>query len=298
MKTIYLLMCFVSSLSCSAQLLTGRIVDSLNNPIPYSSISILNKHQGTNADIEGYFQLNIDNFPVNISVNNVGYFTKTISLDSTPNFLNIYLKEKIVILDEVVVRAEENRPSIYLGSPKNPKGITLFSADNSYEQSGLMLKNDNNHLYDNNSVLVSITIKILPKIIGGTKPDGSRQLRLRLYNIDKGNIGTDILNSNVFFTPKKSGKYRLVLPNPISIPPDGFIIAIEWIENQPFQHFKKEDFSIYGLLIYGHRIAEGERESYITWHYNPLISRWGYKKHVQGEKYYIPAFRLEIKEYK
>lgn len=68
---------FIFSVELNAQpeiRIEGSIVDSLSNPIPFSTITIIDAHlQGTYADIEGNFILKLVHLPVLLEISSIGY---------------------------------------------------------------------------------------------------------------------------------------------------------------------------------------------------------------------------------
>ena len=134
---------------------------------------------------------------------------------------------------------------------------------------GLKVENKHDQLYTNSN-LVSFAFKNgYSSIIRGTKPNGSKQFRLRIYLIsetDSTYVGDDILNNNIFLMPGKGGWYQIKFQKEIPLPKEGFLIAIEWLKNQKIQHWgnKKAKYLSYdpnptsGTLHFSERV-EGFR---------------------------------------
>lgn len=289
---------FIITLSQSQPfIIQGHIKDSLFNSIPYCSISIHKKAKGTFSDINGDFTLEVKQLPVTLEISNIGFKNKSIAVNSVTNKLQVTLVEKIYKLEKVVISTEKNKP-IFIGSPKRLKGSYGFTAQKAFEQLGLMIINDNFSLYPK-SFLKSISIKIVSHFFGGEKTNGKNQLRLRLYEIINNKVGKDILQENVFAIPKKSGWYKIDLPNPIKMPQNGIVVAMEWIENQPINVWgKKPNMVSYGLHLKGHLINKSDKKYYSTWGFNPIKQIWVWLE-LKGEEegtYVIPAFRIELLE--
>ena len=160
-------------------LVKGKIVDSSNSPIPYASIFIEKFQIGTNADIEGYFEISINDLPASMRVSSIGYESKKIVVADDKKNRLIILKSKNTYLEEVVVSNKKTNSTLLIGCVKK-RGFASFYATEPFQQLALMINNCGNELYSGNYLLKSVTIKTRR----GTKADGSQQLRLRLYKIE------------------------------------------------------------------------------------------------------------------
>ena len=282
------------------------MVDSLGSPIPFSTILTQDHAQGTHSDINGQFILRVAQLPVSLEITSVGYEKKELTIAKpVSKEITIVLGEKETLLREVVVTDAKAKPKM-IGSPKS-RGRYLYTAEKPFEQVGLMIKNDNNQLYAHPKWL-TISVKIFGgKILGivpfANKPTGERQLRLRIYSIDdRGGIGEDVLASNIFLSPKKAGWYKADISHlTLSLPQKGFVVAIEWLNNQPIRHWKNSDYNgVYGVGIWGYRLSEEDKKYYSSFLFHPLPTGWK-KDEGWGEKngvgiLYIPCIRLEFIE--
>ena len=300
-EKIFFSVIFLFPLLGSSQpfLVKGKIVDSLNNPIPYASIFIEEFQIGTNSDIEGYFEISVNNLPTSMQVSSIGYENrKVVVADDKTNRL-IILKSKNTYLEEVVVSGKKINSNLLIGAVKK-RGISIFPATKPFKQIALMINNQRNELYSGNYLLKSLTIKIPSVIDGATKADGSQQLRLRLYKIKEGKVkvGEDILHKGILLTPKKNSWYKLEMPYKIHLPDEGFVLALEWIENQKYEEWKHKYGTTvwYGLQLDMSNLKEKERAYYSTWYFDPIKKRWGWQTESEGKKYAIPAFRIELLE--
>ena len=301
------LLIFLLSIELHAQQETtimGSVTDILANPIPFSTIAVIDQpSQGTYTDIQGDFILKLRHFPVLLEISNVGYEKKQILLDSTLSTLNnisVILNQKEIVLNEVVV-TDTKMKSKTIGSPKSRKGILSFTTNKPFEQLGLMIKNQENRLYSDPKWL-SIHIKIYGGGSSGfgTRPTGDAQLRLRLYKIDSnGKVGEDILTNSLFLSPAKGGWYKVDISDlNLTLPPERFIIAVEWLLNQSVRQWEFKDYSDtnYGLEILGHRLSSEEKKYYSTYRYRSLSTGWKRPDHIAERDLHIPCFRLEFIE--
>jgi len=107
-KNIILLLLCSISFSVLAQEnieIKGVIVDSNNQPLPYTAIGILSKYIGTVSNEDGAFLLNLNNSNLNdtITISTMGYKTFKVVVEE---FLNlkmeiITLEEDLFVMDEV-----------------------------------------------------------------------------------------------------------------------------------------------------------------------------------------------------
>ena len=306
-EKIFFSVIFLFPLLGSSQpfLVKGKIVDSLNNPIPYTSIYDSISDQGTYSDINGYFILEVIKLPITLRFSNVGYNSKMVEIVNSKS-KNIMLDEKVINLNKITITAEQYR-SKYLGSPKKEKGLFTHRAWDPFDQIGIMVNNKNNVLY-NNPHLISFSIKVGRwSYLGsklGVKPSGKRQLRLRLYEIDDKNLaGKDILHENVFLSPSKKGWYTIDIEDKnIVLPDEGFVMAVEWIEDNVLYTYKaksekgkKHTNRQYGIGISSHKISDEEKVRYTpVWLLSIRNNTWEIPWHSVDE--YMPCFRLKYIE--
>lgn len=107
MRKLFLLLMAVLactwSLTASARTVTGSVLDAANNePLIGATIMPIGGGQGTAADIDGNFTLNIPDNVKQVTVSYVGYKTKTVAVT---NPLRVYLESTSTNLDVVVVIA-------------------------------------------------------------------------------------------------------------------------------------------------------------------------------------------------
>ena len=279
----------------------GTVKDNKGTPIPYASISLAGEAAGGHSNEKGVFNIRVEKFPARLVVSSVGYENKEITVDVATHNLVIELKEKIVMLHEVVVTNSKVKPRT-IGSPKNDKGVMAYIAYNDFEQVGIIVNNHNQALYTNPKWLsIAIKIDYRPLVGVGVKPDGSRRVRLRIYELgsEENNL-SDLLHDNIIaVAPQKGGwttidieKYHLDLSQ------EGFIVAVEWLPTvyeNPEHKKRKRDH----LYIKGHKIRAHEREFYTLWQSNHVHSETepGWKESAHEYEYqHIPCIRLEFIE--
>ena len=284
-------------------LINGTVTDSLGHAVPFATIALSDQSGGTYSDINGQFILKVVQFPVSFIIRNVGYEQKELRIEEPPSSdISIILHEKVTMLREVVVTDTKIKPKM-IGSPKSRKAAIALGVSESFEQIGLMVKNENSELYSNPAWL-AVWVRIAGGGIfdWGSKPTGEeRQLRLRIYSIDdqKG-VGEDLLASNVFLSPGKAGWYKVDISHlNLALPREGFVVAVEWLDNQPVREweFKNDDTVVfYGVDLLGHRLREEEKKYYSTFRFRSLSTGWQKPEHIAERELYAPCIRLEFIE--
>ena len=295
-KMIFLFLMILSGYASGQYKVTGNVFNEENVPIPYTSVYSAEDSIGTHTDNAGVFHLSVKSLPVRLEFRNVGYKEKVLQVHSSDN-LTVQLEERVMLLDEVIVKGD-NEKIYVIGSPKRPRGIVFFASESPYQQLALMVRNKNNALYKN-AYLEKVSVKIVPPTLGGLKPGGEEQLRLRIYTIsDVGRVGDDLLHQNIFLSPSKAGWYAIDFENKIKIPEYGFVIAVEWLKNQEVQKWGKGERAsyTYGLLIDGHKLKKEDLTFYSSWEFDPGTQKWFQYKNQDNDEPYgnIPAFRIDL----
>lgn len=88
-------------------ILTGRVVDQQNRPVPYASVGVKNSQQGTATNEIGEFSLRVATLPQQLEVLSIGYSATTVLVSSPAQQLTIQLPASAVALPEVRVRNPE-----------------------------------------------------------------------------------------------------------------------------------------------------------------------------------------------
>jgi len=102
-KSVMFLALFLLPLGMLAQTITGKISDAQGEGIPFATIIQKGTSNGTTADENGEFSLNLTAVPATIVVSSIGYATKEQEITDASVAVNITLAEDAVGLDEVVV---------------------------------------------------------------------------------------------------------------------------------------------------------------------------------------------------
>jgi len=136
--SFYLIFIFLLSFEYATSqeiVIRGNVTDSLNNPIKYSSIGILNKSIGTVSNEKGKFTLTINETMEQdtIRISCLGYKSKDLLIKEVfnkSNLLNVQLESFIYELEEVTISSQKTK--IYkIGKLKTKTKIrVIFSMPN------------------------------------------------------------------------------------------------------------------------------------------------------------------------
>lgn len=96
-----LFLCHISLLAQDSYLLSGKVSDEQQLPIPGVNIIITNTSKGASTDFDGKYQIEVKNDDV-LQVSYLGYITQTVIV-SGQKTLNIILQQDASELDQVVV---------------------------------------------------------------------------------------------------------------------------------------------------------------------------------------------------
>ncbi len=113
MKKYYLLIIIIFSTISWGQSYNfkGKVIDKNGTPIPGANIEILDKNILVITDVDGYFYLQINHFPVKIKVDYTGYENKIVEITNNKP-IEVILVESEIILDETVITATRQHEKI------------------------------------------------------------------------------------------------------------------------------------------------------------------------------------------
>ena len=114
-KTMVLFLLCVPTLIMAQSVIKGTIKDaSTGEVLPGANVVIKGTTQGTTADFDGNFTIEIMDFPKTLVISSVGY--KTMELNITnDNFIQVSLEEGVA-LDEVILVGNRSKPRTILDS--------------------------------------------------------------------------------------------------------------------------------------------------------------------------------------
>ncbi len=102
-KKVLFFAIFLLPLSMLAQTITGKVTDTQGEAIPFANIIEKGTSNGTTADGNGDFSINLSTLPATIVVSSIGYTTKEVTVTDANQTVNVSLAEDAVGLEEVVI---------------------------------------------------------------------------------------------------------------------------------------------------------------------------------------------------
>ena len=104
--------CFISFHS-NAERVYGQITDENNSALPFVIVYVSGTSNGTTANGEGFYSLDLPKGNYNISFRMIGYalVEMEVVIENIPLNLNIQLKSELVKLKEVTIRADAEDPA-------------------------------------------------------------------------------------------------------------------------------------------------------------------------------------------
>ncbi|WP_281231463.1 TonB-dependent receptor domain-containing protein [Flavobacterium gelatinilyticum] len=117
MRVYVLIMLFFSGISFAQNTITGSVTDGNKQSIPGANVVVLGSNSGVSTDFDGTFKLTTNaKLPFSVKVSAVGFESKTISITSANQKVNVILKDEETKLDEIVVSASRT-PERVIESP-------------------------------------------------------------------------------------------------------------------------------------------------------------------------------------
>jgi hypothetical protein len=280
-QIITTLILLVTMLSFAQQdkVLTGQIFDeTTGETIPYATIEIFEKEIGTAANSKGIYSLQLPNDFINqtLSISALGYSKKEIQINNEFDIKNcsIYLEPQIYTLPEFTFRD--------LSGQTEQLGNTPVDEDKGGSYPGLII-GEQIAVYmkpktDYPAIIKFVSFHIEKKTRGFKR--ANTPFRIRIYEFDtiRNEPGQDLLSENLIVSAPKKGDWFSVDVSSyqISVPKNGFFIAMEWIYTDDKYYYSyidkydnNEEKTRYGQTL---TVYFWNEES-ITW-YNWLGKKW------------------------
>jgi hypothetical protein len=265
--------------------LQGYIVsltDSLS--IPYASLSLKGRSDGTISDYKGIYQWELSRKYMNdtIIISSMGYNRKYLMVNQlmTYNSKYLFLEESFIKIDPVIINKKEFK-TLNLGNKSNRSAGSLY-LDTHGQQTGLHVEN----IYGTIGSLLSISVYL------AEEGNLIAPFRVRIYNVDslKGTPIDDVLDEILIAKPNGEKGWFLVdlISFNISFPEHGLFIAMEGIFPNDYDYYSGSDEfidiknnnintpiddNIPLSLSYGQQIGYNRKLSDKTWHYS-LSRTW------------------------
>lgn len=212
--------------------INGKIIDlETTQPLPYVSIGVMNKSQGTLTDSVGNFRFKIfqENLNDSLNISMIGFYSKKISVKEFINSkdFTIQLSAKSIELAEVVIwDAKVNTEIIGRQGSGKLVQVSIHNKKSVEETIGSEMgmryktKHPNAILKDFNFYLSANNFKYI-------------KYRLNIYTVKDNMPDTLLYNKQILFTVEnyKTGWTNVYLePYRINVNQD-FIITIQWVES-------------------------------------------------------------------
>ena len=134
---LFVFLLLTSCFALTAQLkITGQILDTNNQPLPYVNIYFKNTTNGTSSDFNGRFELISKKKRGKIEISFVGYQSQSLKYNSKKTTFKIILEEASNTLDEVVI---VTKPKKRLKKKENPAYRILKEIWSRKKKNGLKL---------------------------------------------------------------------------------------------------------------------------------------------------------------
>ena len=229
----FILVFFNSSMVFAQTVLKGVVIDTeTNKPVPYVSIGIINKPEGSVSNAGGEFEITLDAKITDndtLVFSSIGYQSKAFLVCDLERIfkkgpLNILLKKSVYELKQVVISSKHAHVKI-LGYETTSKLLGLGFGTNSLGSQGgvrIPIKHPNTNIE-------SLSFFII------RNPFESLTFRVNIYEFNGGKPGNNILNDNVIFKVgnKQAGKITVDLTNYNIYVNKDVLIALEWIGSKP-----------------------------------------------------------------
>ena len=212
------------------KILRGVLRDEKTNTVlPYVNVGIVDKDIGTATDINGKFELTLSEAEKSnhLRFSMIGYETRDIELSDLFNLtkvpITLYLKEKSIILEEVVLTSKRERSRI-VGNTSRSKFFGGKFASNDLGSEFVIRINLRNRPAFFEKLHFNISYNDVD----------TASFRFNIYSIRNGlpfeNIISDIVIVGI--GPKQTGKIELDLTKYNIVLDDDCYVGLEWIEGK------------------------------------------------------------------
>lgn len=100
---LLLLVGSISTLSAQNRMVSGKVLDALQEPLVGVSIRIEGTTQGTITDVDGAFEVQVPAAGATLDFSYVGYLTEKVKVKPGQKNIVVYMQEDAIMLDEAVV---------------------------------------------------------------------------------------------------------------------------------------------------------------------------------------------------
>lgn len=106
----------LSYITSHAQVVTGKIINEQNEPVPYATIYVAETREGTISNPDGNYRIQLENGTYHFTIRSMGYIQeiKEVKVLRDSTNLNIRLKKQTFELKEVMVLPGKEDPAWYI----------------------------------------------------------------------------------------------------------------------------------------------------------------------------------------
>ncbi|AUS06521.1 carboxypeptidase-like regulatory domain-containing protein [Pseudotamlana carrageenivorans] len=231
-RLIIILICSFNFIYSQSITITGKVTDSLNIPLQYVNIGVINKYVGTVTNGKGIFKFNIDNSMANdtLRISSLGYETKDLLIKNiiSNSKINVVLNNYTEELEEIILSSNKNSKLYIKGKKKSrSKNEVFFSIPKAKNQNlgaeiGRKFSLGKKKASTLNKYKFFIKNNNFEKII----------FRIKLYTIKDNLPHKNINKENIFVEVKNksSGWINVDLTDYDINIKENIIITVEWIE--------------------------------------------------------------------
>jgi hypothetical protein len=237
-KKILFLVLLLGQISVNAQNISGKLTDENKNPLAYVNIGVVGLNKGTISSSNGIYTIDItgiDNENI-VRFSMVGYESIDYKVGDLrakqKEILNITMKEKIIQLQEVVIKPSNEKP-IYLGSKRAGNMAWVWSEAISGAEIGTLFRN-------NKSILLTKLYFHISK-----NYCDSILYRVRIYS-NKNEYPQKIINEkDIRFVSKKKKGWESVDMSDYNIAiSSDFILTLETLESWTNGKYRTTNLSL------------------------------------------------------
>ncbi|MEZ0611598.1 hypothetical protein ACAW74_24010 [Fibrella sp. WM1] len=221
MKYSFAFLLFLCELSSFGQQLSGLVLNkSDNKPIPFATILLKNGNNiltGTSSNERGDFLIDYDLGKVDsVAVSAIGFYGLTIACPKSS--FTIYLKERPIPLQEMVVLSSTNKEKIF--GPTQENATVVFTPNSYLTELATYIYND-----EGTSGYVK-DVSVFVGVLGNKRTP----FRLRFYKNNDGKPGEELTTTSIVAKGKRKGKWLKVSLEEYNIifPAEGFFASVDW----------------------------------------------------------------------
>lgn len=227
---------------------TGQVIDAATSkPLPYVNIVLENQQRGTSADVQGRFSfiLKKADTAARLKFSFVGFKTEYVHVEKLNTNSLVKMQLEVSALSEVQLFniTENNSEKINDFHGKENIGLGNFSGGQFPSMVARYYARPEN--FKAGCFLKEIEVRFFSSEINMRKKS---KFRLRILEVDEnGKPAGDLLTTNLVIEKEKNRlKTKIpLLKYRISIPKEGFFVAVEHLFIKENEYLEKKDYLIY-----------------------------------------------------